>query len=420
VHVNSLEKAVDFDAVEKEAQLLVTELTVSNPNDRVEKMMQDAEAFKNGQLSALSYYSGLLLQTRKSYPTLTNYVSYLRAADGIDADRLFDEVTQAEEQIAHQLIRHPLAQQLYDHLRWMERAEKFFSLNLIPQEWAQEKSTTADSVQARLSSIRSFINEQQMDLGYRFTQPVISPVDLSRAVNGASAFYNAASSRNAVMVSNLERVLKDNPADQSLVVFITGGFHTPNMTKLLRAKGLAYEVFRPQLETEVQLSNNLNMRPRKVDYLRNPGGLTQPAVVNAAKIGAKTDELPAELDIQNKGASKNGVGYVPASEALPKMLEDAAALAGVSVADLKDEATLQRVVDLYNTEVGGLKDVIQGRPLEQTGYTPLEISQDITAQDKQEFLASVAKGERLWMISAAGRATRMQLPAKFDDLGAGG
>ena len=72
-HMNVLEKNVDFDAVEKESQVLVAELTVRNNSSRVEKMMQDAEALKNGQLSALSYYSGLLQQTHKSYPTLEGY-----------------------------------------------------------------------------------------------------------------------------------------------------------------------------------------------------------------------------------------------------------------------------------------------------------------------------------------------------------
>ena len=127
---------------------------------------------------------------------------------------------QAEAQVAHKLIRHPLAQQLYDHLRWIENAEKFFSLNLIPQEWAQEKSTTADSVQARLADIRSFINEQQMDLGYRFDEPVLNSSDLSQAVQGASSFYEAASDRNAVMVENLGRVLQEKPSKP-----IHRGFH---------------------------------------------------------------------------------------------------------------------------------------------------------------------------------------------------
>ena len=294
VHVNVIEKNVDFGAVEKESQSLVAELTLANNSARVEKMMQDAEALKNGQLSALSYYSGLLQQTHKSYPTLEKYVIYLRAADGIDADSLFDEVMQAEAQVAHKLIRHPLAQQLYDHLRWIENAEKFFSLNLIPQEWAQEKSTTVDSVEARLVDIRSFINEQQMDLGYRFEEPVLNSVDLSQAVEGASAFYEAASSRNAVMLGNLENVLKENPASESIVVFITGGFHTPTMTKMLRAKGLAYEVFRPQLDTEVQLSTDLNVSARKVDYLRPVEPTSIPAA-REAEIAAVKD--PSETQI---------------------------------------------------------------------------------------------------------------------------
>jgi hypothetical protein len=294
--LNALEQNIDFSAVEKESQSLVAELTASQTDSQVEKLMQDAESLKAGQLSAIAYYSGLLRQTRKSYPTLERYVAYLRASDGIDADRLFDEVMQAEERIAHSLVRHPIAQKLYDHLRWIEQEEKFFALNIIPQEWAREQGTTADSVASRLADIHSFIQEQEMDLGYRFNEPVIAPSDLTKAVAGARGFYTAACDRNAALFANLQRVLKENPADRSIVAFITGGFHTPEMTKALRANGLAYAVFRPQLETDVELSQDIKVPARKVNYTRGKNLIAEIGPKPIADAAENLEENLPELE----------------------------------------------------------------------------------------------------------------------------
>ena len=72
---------------------------------------------------------------------------------------------------------------------------------------------------------------------------------------------------------------------------------------MLRAKGLAYEVFRPQLDTEVQLSTDLNVPVRKVNYLRdlettsiNAGKRAEiTAVNNPAQIEQATEEIAKAL-----------------------------------------------------------------------------------------------------------------------------
>jgi hypothetical protein len=62
-------------------------------------MLTDAQALKEGRLSALSYYSLLLGQAKKDYPIVRKYVDYLRTSDSINSDQLFDEVLEAENQM---------------------------------------------------------------------------------------------------------------------------------------------------------------------------------------------------------------------------------------------------------------------------------------------------------------------------------
>ncbi len=312
VALSDREAGIDFDKVEKEGKLLVQELMVNKSEAEVNTMLADARALKEGRLSPLSYYSILLGQTKRDYPLVRQYVSYLRASESIDAERLFDEVLAAESEIAKTLIRHPIALQLYEHIRWIEQQERFFSLNMIPQEWADQKRHDVRSIVSRYTAIRAFIAEQVGDLGYNFSAPSLGRQTLYAAYSGARGFYLAAEARDQAMVKNLQTVVNSTDKDNSVVAFIAGGFHTPGMTRLLRNAGFAYEVIRPQLETEVELSGQVNFKAKKVDYLRAPEGIVSSPDINAGLKGEiSPEELQRKLDKQKPEGGNGFDGSKP-------------------------------------------------------------------------------------------------------------
>ena len=263
--LNAQEKELDFADVEKEGRLLVQE-SINKKNDKeVEKMMKEATALREGRLSPLAYYNGLLADADRMYPSLKAYVAYLRNSESVNPDTLFLEVQDLEVDIAKDLVRHPLAYELYKNIRWVERQERFFSLNMVPQEWALQRNVNVEEIFRAHAEIRDFVAEQVGDLGYRFATPPFSVNDLRVAVRGSGDFYRAAEARDTEMVANLNKILKKYQKDNVVVAFIAGGFHTPGVTRQLREKGLAYQVIRPQLETEVVLNKDISYPDYKSD-----------------------------------------------------------------------------------------------------------------------------------------------------------
>ncbi len=281
--LTAAEAGIDFAKVEEQGRSLVQDVMVNKSETEVDQMLTDAQALKEGRLSALSYYSLLLGQAKKDYPIVRKYVDYLRTSDSINSDQLFDEVLEAENQIAKSLVKHPVAMELYEYIRWVERQEWFFSLSMIPQDWAEQKNVEAKTIISKHSAIRSFVAEQVGDLGYAFNTPELSMETLLPAYSGAHTFYEAASERNETMVSNLNKIIRNPANDDAVIAFVAGGFHTPGMTKLLKDEGYAYQVIRPQLETDVELSEEIKFPQKNVSYYRAPETIATEGGAEAVK-----------------------------------------------------------------------------------------------------------------------------------------
>lgn len=263
------EASLDFKKINNETKRLLSDLIKDEKDDKqIEGLAQDAQALKTGALSPCAYYSKLLHMAKGDYPALQTYVSTLNDIERTKADELFSQIETVEETIAKGLIRHPMAYELYQHLRWAELQEKFFSLTLIPEEWVRVNKTGLKDLLVRQEAIRQFVREQVGDLGYRFRTPAISYVDLKPAFDGARRFYAAAEKRDAVMEKNVADLLSQYGSDRFVVAFIAGGFHTPGLTQLLRKRSLAYAVVRPQLETEIQLNQDYQFPNFRADLER--------------------------------------------------------------------------------------------------------------------------------------------------------
>lgn len=105
------------------------------------------------------------------------------------------------------------------------------------------------------------------------------------------------------------------------------------------------------------------------------------------------------------------------SSSLKTMITDA----GLTPEILQDPKARAKKIAEYDAHVGGVREIIEGRSEEETTPRPANIQKGaISKEEKIGFLRSVAKGERAWAVFGAGRASRMKLPAVFDELGIAG
>lgn len=271
LNLKDLEEILDLDQVKIEQNILIQELSQSDDGKQVKNLLLQAQEFKNGHLSPVSFYSSLLLGAeRQDYPAIENYVAYLKASHEANPDQIFTDLTALELEIAKAQLKHPMAMELYSHLRWIERQEKFFSLQMIPQEWHAQKNTDVPEIYEKHAAIRNFVAEQVLDLGYQFQTPIFSKNELRVAVNSARDFYESAEARDTVMVRNLKKALNIYSPNNHVVALIAGGFHSDGIVSQLKKNGFGYQIIRPHMETEVQLTSTHQ-------FLRAAPGLSGPA-----------------------------------------------------------------------------------------------------------------------------------------------
>ncbi len=92
--------------------------------------------------------------------------------------------------------------------------------------------------------------------------------------------------------------------------------------------------------------------------------------------------------------------------------------AGLTSDTLKDPQKRSAAIDEYNARAGGLRALMQGGKLALAGTQ--EIPAQVNAADVTRYLQFIGAGKRTFILFAAGRATRMKLPAIFDRLGIAG
>lgn len=122
--------------------------------------------------------------------------------------------------------------------------------------------------------------------------------------------------------------------------------------------------------------------------------------------------------------------FFQARTPLLKSVEDLGA--ATALRDMIDKANLtpeaatnpaeyaKRVKD-ENIRLGETDGILSGRTLEEAvDDSPIEIKPEVSRQWKINFVLSISRGEKAWIIFKAGRATRLKMPAIFDLLGIGG
>ncbi len=80
LEVHKEEQQLDFEAIDREREIVLKAARKKNNPNAWARMMADAIAFRDGHKSALEYYSGLDLNTASS-PSLHRYLSYLEKVE---------------------------------------------------------------------------------------------------------------------------------------------------------------------------------------------------------------------------------------------------------------------------------------------------------------------------------------------------
>ena len=245
----TLERAIDREAVTREQQSLITRLKFhGSGQDSLNRLLADAkkpnvvgpeEFYK--RLAELATAAGLSLD---QYPSLASYVTYVNQRAGIVTTALSDELERLRALIEAQLSVTPRARQVLALAEQVDLVKKLAQLKLNSNEY--ERFETLE--------LKGISSEWQKTLQILLAEAKLS----SRSFDGLGAlesalprlqrFYEAANARNSAMVSRALEKLKET--NEPIAVLITGGFHSPKITQLLKDQAVQVVVVAPKVERE--------------------------------------------------------------------------------------------------------------------------------------------------------------------------
>lgn len=246
-----IEETLDFIQAEDDRTKLLTELTNVLSEEDIRNLLDKGLAYKNEQISGsmyMSFVKDLALSNKvdfSKYKNLDKYINYAKNYDEIKSFELFNEIEEADAAIRETLYTNDIQRKLDLLLRGLRVMERLVEIKMVNKDLAFYKEHIDE---LKTDKYLKFIEEQSNKFGVRVNLPAdISYLDVY--IPAWVDFYQVAGQRDEAMLSNSLRVLKEN--NQKNIVIVTGGFHTNEMTKLMRERGVSFIVITPRITQNV-------------------------------------------------------------------------------------------------------------------------------------------------------------------------
>lgn len=204
----------------------------------LDKLVRASRIEKNIDLKKLK--SG-----KASQKDIERYKEYMALTEGMDSGILFfKEEPLLEAAIMGTFIQRQDQNELVDMMKAMSIMRDLLDLKVVPEEYSYFRDNKKDfDAMSWQSFLRKKSDALNLDIdipdGYSLVNNNLSSIE---------EFYRIAGEREDVFLRrSRERMAKDNI---NTAVIITGGFHTPTLTKLMRDNGYSYVVITPKVTTE--------------------------------------------------------------------------------------------------------------------------------------------------------------------------
>lgn len=277
----SLEKSLDFKAVEEQRRRLVEALVDRLPRAALDDLVSRGLDHRAGRLGPAGYHRVLRTVCRahgidlRRFAPLPAYIDYLERAETIDRAALLTELEARRRFVQDALARTDAERALVGLSRDAALLEKIFAHALAPEEWRlyQTRRPGLLSLAARARALDPAADETE------FSPAQLKPYE---------DFCSLALRRNDALSQQLLAAVAARNTGTGLLV--AGGFHTDGLTALWRRQGVSYVVVAPDLReipTENSYLDILARDPLPIEKmvagervtLSRPIALAEPGVV---------------------------------------------------------------------------------------------------------------------------------------------
>ena len=240
----SLEKETNFQQAEAERDAFIKDLAKLLDERGVQNLIIMTQGLKAKMITPEKYYSFLKatgeekLDLKRNYPQLNAYIKYVTVSKDVNAAELLKEISAIEVKIKEALFTNTDQRRLAEISKSLQILTKVLNLELTPEDYAYFQ---ANKSQFTTASWIDFLTQNCSKYNLAL-QPVSSKV-IDENLAQLDGFYQLGVTREKAFIKNL--VHKMDESGQKLAVLITGGFHTPGVTQMLKDKGYSYVVAAP-------------------------------------------------------------------------------------------------------------------------------------------------------------------------------
>lgn len=241
-----MEENIDFAAVEKQRADLIERLSKILPKETLTPLVTKSLEFRLNKVSPAEYHlylkqvaadAGIKI---KDFHELSKYIEYIKDHEEINTNALFKEADLLEAGIKDLLAKDEEQKNLSSLARVLDILDNFMTLKLIPDDFAYYKENKDKFL---IAGWMLFLNEEIKKHNIKSPLPdniVILDNNLATLVE----FYDLANQRDEVFMKNITSLMQTKA--QKIAVVITGGFHTPNLTKMLKDQNFSYIIIAPK------------------------------------------------------------------------------------------------------------------------------------------------------------------------------
>ncbi len=239
-----LEKEIDFKAAELERNIFIKDLAKLLDEKSVQELINKTQEFKAKKITKKEYYSFLKskgeerLDLKSNYPQLDVYIKYVTISKEVNAADLLKEVSAIEERIKEVLFTNAEQRRLNEIVKSSQILTKILNFELTPEDY---ESFRANRLQFSTASWIDFLTQNCNKYNLALKPSASNLIDEN--LQQLEGFYQLGVEREKAFIRNM--VNKINESNEKIVVLITGGFHTPGITRMLKDKGYSYAVVAP-------------------------------------------------------------------------------------------------------------------------------------------------------------------------------
>lgn len=239
-----LENEIDFKQAEEQRNAFIRELGNLLDDNTLKELLEKSQDFKAGRVQAKEYYSYLKslakyrVDLKTSYPQLAAYVDYMIISPDINATDLLKVMHALERKIEESLFVKEEAKQLSKISHSLGLLTKFLNLDLTPEDYAEFQ---ADRDNLAFSKWVDFLSASSQK--YNVSLEKFNTSAIKNNFAKFDEFYKLGLEREKSFIKNIEN--KMNASQNKFAVLITGGFHTPGISRMLKEKGYSYMVVTP-------------------------------------------------------------------------------------------------------------------------------------------------------------------------------